>query len=180
MSGGHLCGTKWGCGGMSNSGSSGRRMSGGPGIDGRSYNGGADSSGGLNGAEVRAEGAGGWRGCNTGQDGGDGGGCGGRVGSRLCNGGIAAGLAAHALELRYRAVTFEHLHTTEHGAVSMTTLACGGENRELRLGAASGKHNEEVCVYVSDCSNISLYMTDCATITICYIDISLCVHVVYT
>lgn len=76
------------------------RCSGGPETDGRSCNGGDDSCGGLDGGEARAEGAGGWRSCNTGQDGSDGGGCGAGFGQMLWNGDIAAGLAAHALVLR--------------------------------------------------------------------------------
>lgn len=65
-------------------------MSGEPGIDGRSGDGGDDSIGGLEGGEFRAVDAGGWRSCDSGPDGGDGGGCGGGVRYRLCDGDIAA------------------------------------------------------------------------------------------
>lgn len=61
----------------------------------------------------------------------------GNVGWKLQDGDITAGLAAHALVVRQGAVTLQHIHTTEHGAVSMTTLACEGENREMRLGRGS-------------------------------------------
>jgi len=46
----------------------------------------------------------------------------------------------------------------------MTTPACGGENRELRLGAASGRDYEEVSVMYK-IGEIYLCM-QCATISL--------------
>lgn len=74
--------------------------------------------------EAMADGAGGrWRRSDSGPNGNK---------SAGCVGGVAAGLAAHALEIGQKAVTLQRLYATERGAVSRTTLTCKAEDRELR------------------------------------------------
>lgn len=56
-----------------------------------------------------------------------------------------AGLAAHALEVRQRAVALQRLHAAEGGAVSGTALTCGAEDRELRRPDRSHSRIHTVC-----------------------------------
>ena len=73
-------------------------------------------------------------------------------------GDVAAGLAAHALVARQRAVALQSFHATEHRSVSMTALTCWGrEHRELRLGAVLGRLCVCVCVFVCVCMHVCLY-----------------------
>lgn len=72
-----------------------------------------------------------------------------RSGSSVRVDDIAAGLAAHALEIGQGAVALQHLHTAEGGAVSCTTLTCGAEDRELRRPEKTRSRIHTVC---AECS----------------------------
>lgn len=96
---------------------------------------------GMDRSEEKADEAGGrwWR-CDPGSN---------RNGSSGRVGDIAAGLAAHALEIRQGAVALQHLHAAEGGTVSCTTLTCGAEDRELRRPESTRSRIHTVC---AECS----------------------------
>lgn len=60
-------------------------------------------------------------------------------------GDVSAGLAAHTLEIRQRAVALQRLHATEGGAVSRTALTCEAEDRELRRPEKTHSRIHTVC-----------------------------------
>lgn len=64
-------------------------------------------------------------------------------------GDVSAGLAAHALEIRQRAVALQRLHATEGGAVSRTALTCKAEDRELRWPEKTHSRIHTVCAKCS-------------------------------
>lgn len=88
-----------------------------------------------------ADGAGGrWRRRDPGPNGNE---SSGRVGD------TSAGLAAHAAEIRQRAVALQRLNATEGRAVSRTALTCKAEDRELRRPEKTHSGIQTMC---AECS----------------------------